>query len=87
MEPIKLADGTELIALEPEKKEELEAKLKVILDEYEAMYLPVLKEEKSLTHTTQKATLFLLKRSGIRSPFIEENGESTNTTEETPKAD
>lgn len=85
MEPIKLQDGTELIALEPAEKEALEAELKVVLDKYNAMYLPVLREEESLTHKMQKAALLILKKNdSIKSPFTD--GEP-GTTEEAPKAD
>lgn len=93
MESIKLADGTELVPLEATEKENLETELKTILDKYEAMYLPAIKEEKTLSKTSQTAVLFLLKKksSGIKStnpevnPLIE-NGESNNTTEEAPEA-
>lgn len=88
METIKLADGTELVPLTDSEKEAFEADIKVVLDKYDAMYLPVIKEEKSLTQNSQTATLFILKRkvSSVPSPFID-HGESNDTTEETPKAD
>lgn len=86
METIKLTDGTELIPLEKEEKEKLEAELVEVLGKYNAMYLPVIKEEKTLTKVSQSASLFLLKRKEIPSPFIE-NGDNPTTTEETPKTD
>jgi len=88
IEPIKLTDGTELVPLEPADKEALEAEIKVALDKYDAMYLPAINEEKSLTSITQKAILFLLKKkpaeAEVVSPYVEPNGEST---EDAPKAD
>ena len=92
LEPIKLQDGTELVPLENSEKEALEAEIKVVLDKYNAMYLPAIKKEESITHTTQRATLFLLKKKqqGVPSnnkevnPLL--NGESDDTKEETPEA-
>lgn len=82
----KLTDGTELIPLEAEEKEKLEAELSEVFTKYSARYLPVIQEEKTLSQTVQKATIFLLKvkQSEVLSP-IQPNGEPT--TEETPKAD
>lgn len=83
METIKLIDGTELLPFEKEEKEKLEAELIEVLGRYNATYLPVIKEEKTLTKISQVASLFLLKKKdkSIPSPFIE-NGESNNKTEE-----
>lgn len=83
---IKLVDGTELIPLGEQEKIELEAELSVVLTKYNAIYLPVIKEEKTLTNISQIATLFLLKRKeqGVESPY-KENGESDSKTEETSK--
>lgn len=83
---IKLVDGTELIPLGEEEKASLEAELSAVLTKYNAIYLPVIKEEKTLTKISQIATLFLLKRKeqGVKSPY-KENGESNNK-KETPEA-
>jgi len=85
IEPIKLLDGTELIPLEAEEKEKLEAELGAILDKYNASYLPAIREEKTLSKISQVAVLFLLKKKApegeIQSPY--QNGEEPNTTEET----
>ncbi len=82
METIKLIDGTELIPLDEQEKEALELEIKTVLDKYNAMYLPAIKEHKTLTSISQTATLFLLKKKskGVESPYIE-NGE-TDTKEE-----
>lgn len=83
LEPIKLLDGTELIPLEAEEKEKLEAELGAILDKYNASYLPAIREEKTLSKISQVAVLFLLKKKAkedIKSPY--NNGDETNTTEE-----
>ena len=42
-ESIKLSDGTELIPLEAEEKEALEAEIKTALDKYGALYLTDIK--------------------------------------------
>lgn len=85
IEPIKLLDGTELIPLEAEEKEKLEAELGAILDKYNASYLPAIREEKTLSKISQVAVLFLLKKKApegeIQSSY--QNGEEPNTTEET----
>jgi hypothetical protein len=83
-EPIKLVDGTELVALEPEEKQKLEEEIKAVLDKYKALYLPVIKEENSITTLTKTAGLLLLKRkeAPVQSPYNKEDG-----TEETPKVD
>ena len=44
------------------EKEELEAEIKIVLDKYQAMYLPIIKEENTLSKKTQTASLFLLKK-------------------------
>lgn len=56
-----LTDGTKLAPLEPEEKVQLEQELQTVLEKYQATYLPVIKEDKTLSHITQKASLFLLK--------------------------
>lgn len=87
MEPIKLTDGTELLPLEPEEKTKLEAEIREILEKYGATYLPIIKEEHTLSSQIQTATLLLMKiQKEIKSPFIENGGEN-NKTEETPKID
>jgi hypothetical protein len=84
MNNILLADGTELVPLEPKEKEALELEIKAVLEKYGASYLPIIKEERSITQITQKAGLLLLKKKeeGVPSPFIE-NGDNTN--KETPE--
>lgn len=88
IQTIKLADGTELIPLEKEEKAKLEEEINAVLKKYNAAYLPVIKEEKSITNISQSAALFLLKKKekSIPSPFIE-NGESINKTEEKPDSE
>lgn len=94
MQPIILSDGTELIPLEPKDKEALELEIKAILDKYNASYLPIIKEEKSITGISTKAGLLLLrKREHIEStnpevnPLIDENnGENKEEKSETPEA-
>lgn len=81
IEPIKLTDGTELVPFDKETKEKLEAEIAEILTKYNATYLPAIKEEKTLTSHSKIATLFLLKKTSVPTPY---NGES-NTTEETPE--
>ena len=44
----------------------------------------VIKESKTLTGNSQEATLWLLKKSAVVSPY---NGESTDTTKETPETE
>lgn len=85
---IKLTDGTELVPLEAEEKQKLESELLEVLSKYNARYLPVIQEEKTLTQITQKSALFLLKVKSrdIVSPFVENGGTDTKT-EETPKAE
>lgn len=86
-ESIKLADGTELVPLEQKEKEALEAEIKTVLDKYGALYLPAIKKEETLSQVSQTAVLFLLKKKAseeITSPYVD-NGESTDTTEETPE--
>jgi len=78
MQPIKLSDGSELVPLEQADKEALEAELKVVLDKYNAAYLPALKEEETITSKTTTAALFLLKKVPAQP-----HGETT----ETPQAD
>lgn len=58
---ITLVNGTKLAPLEPEEKVQLEQELQTVLEKYQATYLPVIKEDKTLSHITQKASLFLLK--------------------------
>ena len=82
IEPIKLTDGTELVPFDKETKAKLEEELGAILTKYSAIYLPVIKEEKTLTSNSQVATLFLLKKTSVPTPY---NGESTETTKETPE--
>ncbi len=86
---IKLSDGTELIPLDKEEKDALEKDIKVVLDKYNAMYLPVIKKEESLSQITQTAALFLLKKKEIGIPStnpevnpIIKNGEDTNKIED-----
>lgn len=83
MEPLKLNDGSEWIPMEPKEKESLEAEIKVILDKYDAMYLPVIKKAETLQETKQTAALFILKKkdTSIETPY-KEHGESTDTTED-----
>jgi hypothetical protein len=83
---ITLTDGTQLIPLRPEEKGKLEAEIQEVLTKYSAKYLPVIQEEKTLTQSTQRAALFLLKikSQDVVSPYTED-GEPT--TEETPKAE
>lgn len=84
-ETITLTDGTELIPLEEKEKEALEAELKVVLEKYNAIYLPTIRKEDTLSRISQTAVLFLLKRKpkeeGVKSPY-KENGD--DTTKETP---
>lgn len=84
MQPILLADGTELVPLEPKEKEALELEIKAVLDKYGASYLPVIKEERSITQVTQKAGLLLLKKKeeGVVTPYIE-NGDNNNKDSDT----
>jgi len=91
---IKLTDGTELVPLEQEEKENLELEIKTVLDKYNAIYLPVINEQKTLTNHSLSAKLFLFKRKeiGILSTNEEvnpilKNGDNNNTTEETPTSD
>lgn len=90
MEPIKLADGTEWVPLEPKEKEALELELKAVLDKYNALYLPVVRKIETIQEIKHVASLFLLKKkvqeNGVPTPYIN-NGESNGTTEETPKTD
>jgi hypothetical protein len=58
---ITLVNGTKLAPLEPEEKVQLEQELQTVLEKYQATYLPVIQEDKTLSHITQKASLFLLK--------------------------
>ncbi len=83
---ITLTDGTQLIPLQLEEKEKLEAEIQEVLTKYNAKYLPVIQEEKTLTQSTQRAGLFLLKvkPQDVVSPFVD-NGDKT--TEETPKTE
>lgn len=85
MHPILLADGTELVPLEPKDKEALEAEIKAVLDKYGASYLPIIKEERSITQFVQKAGLLLIKKKeqGTPTPYLD-NGEPDNT-KETPE--
>lgn len=85
MEEIKLTDGTTLVPLEATEKEALELEIKAVLDKYNAMYLPAIKEVKTLTQISQTASLFLLKKKApteeVESPYIE-NGEDNKETPE-----
>lgn len=93
MQPIKLQDGTELVPLEQEEKEQLELEIKIVLDKYNALYVPSIREDNTLTSITKTAVILLFKKkpSEILSnnpevnPLINQNGESNNTTEETPE--
>lgn len=78
MDKIFLSDGTELVPLELEEKEKLESEIKVILDKYNATYLPVISEEKSITRVSQVAKLFLMKIKKV-------DEKETDTTEEVAK--
>ena len=84
IEPIKLTDCTELLPFDAETKAQLEQELGAVLTKYSAIYLPVIKESKTLTGNSQEATLWLLKKSAVVSPY---NGESTDTTKETPETE
>lgn len=87
MEEIKLTDGTMLVPLEATEKEALELEIKAVLDKYDAMYLPAIKEVKTLTQISQTASLFLLKKKAptkeeVESPYIENGEENKETSPE-----
>jgi hypothetical protein len=84
----KLADGTELVVLEKEEKEKLEEEILAVLNKYNAVYLPVIKETKTLTSNTQEAVLYLLKKNTpIESPYKEDGTNETKEESETSKVD
>ena len=92
MDTIKLTDGTELEPLKEEVKVKLEKEIAEVLNKYNAMYLPVIREDKTLTNISQTAVLYLLKKKvkeedkgEVVSP-IQTNEKGNNTNKETPKA-
>lgn len=61
-EVITLADGMQLIALDPKEKVELEKEIEVIMNKYSATFLPILVEKVSIARKSTDASIALYKK-------------------------